>query len=637
MNLRKPLGMIAYSALTKVWTYPIYLISLSDISNVFMLDDDLLTVSWILLSLFSATICIGVFFSKGSKKGKEKKENALEARISQLEKELEKEKEKNKAQTQKLKDLDKLKSQFFADISHELRTPLTLILDPLEKMFNSNLNMDCESIAEQKEMILRNSNRLLSLVDQLLDVSRLENNKTTIRPEPVQILPFLHKNIALYSEVQKAKNIQLSLSSTAFSTEAYIDPHNMEKVIGNLINNAIKFTPEEGKIIILLEENNTEFIITVKDTGIGIDPKELSKIFERFYQIRNEEIKTIEGFGIGLSIAKELVELHHGTIHVTSEPGVGTSFSIHLLKGNAHFKDAGIEILPRRIEQQTPVKDSQAKQSKASPAEENEITLPVNYTQDQTTILIIEDNLDMRNYIKSLLIEQYQILEATNGIDAYEGILESPPDLIIADIMMPKMDGLELNRKLKSNPDTSSIPLIFISGKTAIQSKISGLEEGADFYLTKPFDSKELIVSVQNLLTSRHRLRDKIIRDLNGYINVKKISSDDPDPFIKLLNEVLEKEYSNPELSVHLIQEKMFMSRSSLYRMMNEKTGLNTQQYVNQFRLDKAKDMLLDEKASISEIAYACGFNSLSYFSRSFKDRFGLSPSEFLKSYPDNN
>ncbi len=635
MTHRKLLSMIGYGALSKI--YPVSAFVSFDLSGVFTMSSTMPENIWVILSLCLTSFGMSIFFFKNSNDDQEKREEELELKIRSLKKELRKEKEKNKVKTQQLRELDTLKSQFFADISHELRTPLTLILEPLEKLFNSKLNMDCESIAEQKEMILRNSDRLLSLIDQLLDVSRIESSKIPIRPEPVLILPFLHRNIALYSEGLKAKSIQLTLHSTALSNEVYIDPQNMDKVIGNLINNAMKFTPDKGKITILLDENDNEFMITVKDTGIGIDADELPNIFDRFYQVRDKDIKSIEGFGIGLSIAKEIIELHHGSINVTSSPGEGTTFSIHLLKGNDHFQDLEVEASPSKTSAPTPVPLSKpVRQGITITSEENELTLPVNYTHDQTTILIIEDNPDMRNYIKSLLVKQYQILEATNGIDAYTGILESPPDLIIADIMMPKMDGLELNRKLKSNPDTSSIPLIFISGKTAKHSQIYGIEEGADFYLTKPFDSKELIVSVQNLLTSRHRLRDKIIRDLNGYINLKKIKSDDPDPFIKLLNDVLEKDYSNPELSVHLIQEKMFMSRSSLYRMMNEKTGLNTQQYVNQFRLEKAKEMLLNEKASISEIAYACGFNSLSYFSRTFKDRFGKSPSEFLKSHPGN-
>ncbi len=633
MTHRKLLSIIGYGALSKVCLHPIAAFFTLDLSGVFAINSIIPEELWVILSLFITSFGMAIFFFKNSNNEQEKREE-LELKIRSLKKELRKEREKSKAKSQQLRELDKLKSQFFADISHELRTPLTLILEPLERLFNSKLNMDCESVKEQKEMILRNSNRLLSLINQLLDVSRMESSKIPIRPELVQILPFLHRNIALYSEELKRKNIQLTLHSTALSSEVYIDPQNMDKVIGNLINNAMKFTPDKGKISILLDENDAEFIITVKDTGIGIDTEELANIFDRFYQVRDKEIKPIEGFGIGLSIAKEIIELHHGSIDVSSTPGEGTAFSIHLPKGKDHFQDVEVNISPARTEVPAQVPPSKNTQANVVSGEENELTLPVNYTQDQTTILIIEDNLDMRNYIKSLLVEQYQILEATNGIDAYKGVLESPPDLIIADIMMPKMDGIELNRKLKSNPDTSSIPLIFISGKTAKQSQISGIEEGADFYLTKPFDSKELIVSVQNLLTSRHRLRDKIIRDLNGYINLKKIKSDDPDPFIKLLNEVLEKEYSNPELSVHLIQEKMFMSRSSLYRMMNEKTGLNTQQFVNQFRLEKAKEMLLNEKASISEIAYACGFNSLSYFSRTFKDRFGKSPSEFSKSFP---
>ncbi len=579
---------------------------------------------YFLMMLLVASLLLGILQLRN--RYFKKREQVLKEEVANRTKELEEEKEKTEQQAQQLLELDEVKSRFFTDITHELRTPLTLIMGPLEQLVNEEVDLNTENGKRQKEMMLRNSKRLLKLVDQLLDISKLESKNVPIKPEPILLIPFLRKTVALFTEAFEHKRIGLSVTSSALTNKICIDPEKIEKVIGNIIANAIKFTPEGGQITISLDETDRELSIKISDTGIGIKPEEVHKVFNRFYRTENA---TASGFGIGLSIAKEMVELHHGSIQVESQEGSGTTFYITLLKGHDHFIKDGYNGVCSKA----------AVESADQPElfiediliENQEPTLPVNFSHDKTTVLIVDDHADMRFYISSILGDEYQIVEAKNGKEALDKINASPPDLIVADMMMPEMDGMELNKKLKENPITVAIPFVFLTAKTDKDTRISSIEEGADFFLTKPFDAKELRAIVKNLLCIRHGLRERISKEEkseSSFLNpdIKKL-----DPFTQKIYEVLEEEYSNQDLSVSLIQEKMFMSRSVLYRTINEKMGINTQQLVNKFRLEKAAQLLMNDEGNISEIAYACGFKSLSYFSKSFKDYFKKSPSEFVR------
>ena len=585
------------------------------------------TAVFYFLMLMVATSLVFVFLRLRNQYFK-KREQVLKKQVAHRTKELEEEKEKTEQQAQQLLEMDEVKSRFFTDITHELRTPLTLIMGPLEQLVDEDLDLNTENGKKQKEMMLRNSKRLLKLVDQLLDISRLEVGNVLIKPKPVKIIPFLRKCISLFSEAFDNKHIEFSITSSVLTNTVCIDPEKIEKVLGNIIINAIKFTPPGGQITITLDETDSEFIIKIADTGIGITEEETERVFDRFYRSENAGVG---GFGIGLSIAKEMINLHHGEIRLKSRLGFGTTFFITLLKGNEHFiKEGKGELCSKKIVEGTEPSDLLIEDILT---EEEELSLPVNFSQDKTTILIVDDNADMRFYISSVLGNEYQMIEAKDGSEAYEKITHLLPDLIVADIMMPGMDGMELNKKLKGNPVTAGIPFIFLTAKTDKHTRISGIEDGADFFLTKPFDKKELIAIVNNLLHTRQSLREKISKNLSPETSF--ISSDqiNKDPFVQKLYEVLEEEYSNQNLSVSMIEEKMYMSRSAFYRKINEKTGINTQQFVNRFRLEKASQLLLNEEGNVSEIACACGFKSLSYFSKAFKDHFGESPTEFLKSH----
>lgn len=265
--------------------------------------------------------------------------------------------------------------------------------------------------------------------------------------------------------------------------------------------------------------------------------------------------------------------------------------------------------------------------------ERNNLSMTLNHEEDKTTILVVDDNSDMRVYVRSILSKNYQVIEAKNGIEALKIIEQTPPDLIVADLMMPEMDGTVLNKKLKECAIGSSIPFVFLTAKTDKESRISELNEGADFYITKPFDTKELNAVIRNLLSARARLKKRVLKELKIPEIIDGEDKKTSDPFIQKLHEILEQEYSSHEFSLDILQNKLYMSRSSLYRTMNEKTGMNTLKYVTQFRLKKAYQMLLLDEGSISEVAFACGFKSLSYFGKVFKDHFKESPTQFLKSH----
>lgn len=555
-----------------------------------------------------------------------KRETILKNEVAVRTKELQEEKVKTESQAKKIMEMDEVKSRFFTNITHELRTPLTLILGPLERLFREGV----EPGNNQHKMMFRNSKRLLHLIDQLLDVTKLETKSVPINPEPVLIKPYVRKCASLFIDSIEAKNIGFTFSSSTLTNEVYIDPEKIEKVLGNLLGNALKFTPPNGEISLDLDESDTTFLIKITDSGVGIPEEELPNIFNRFFRASRT---TEEGFGIGLSIAKELVELHKGSIEVESKPGEGTSFTISLLKGKAHF-DSHIQI-PQTTHSEPLSEFSHlvfTGYREEEDAEARKHDSPsLTYDEDKTTILVVDDNADIRSYIGSILLEDYRVIEAKNGAEALDIVEDSPPDVIVADIMMPEMDGTTLNRMLKEHTLGSSIPFVFLTAKTDLESRVSGIREGADSYLTKPFDAIELKAVVMNLLSARTRLKKRLLNELNIPEIIRNGANPGQDPFIQKLNQVLEHEYSNHELSMELLQEKMYLSRSGLYRTVNEKTGMNTLKYITQFRLRKAREMLLLNEGTVSEVAYACGFNSLSYFGKVFKDHFGESPSSFVK------
>lgn len=546
------------------------------------------------------------------------RERELEQSVQQRTAELEQEKQKTEVQAQELLKLDKAKSQFFTNITHEFRTPLTLITAPLQKLLDNYQNISTEESHFEMERMLRNSFRLQRLIDQILDVSKLEAGELRLNIRQTDMVTFIQNLMELFKPLVDEQEQMLTYATNKEECLLYLDVDALEKIMANLISNAIKFTPPGGKIRVDLNETEAEVIIKVADSGIGIPKEKTAHIFDRFFQVDDSATRIAEGSGVGLSLVKNLVELHKGTIGVESEVGKGTTFTIHFRKGKAHFED--IQITADTEKSRTPFINASSYSPYLHEAAETE----TESEEDKPTVLIVEDNPDMRSFIRSVLQENFAVISAPNGEEALEIAASRLPDLIVADIMMPRMDGMELNQRLKTNTMLQSIPVIFLTAKTSQGSKLKGFEEDADDYLTKPFDPKLLVSRVDNLIRNRKKLQEHYIgkKSREDIVEVE-------DPFLKAVYQILEEHFANPEFGISELSELLHLDRTRLYRKLKELTSKSPQQIVSDFRMKKAAMMITQREGNISEIAYASGFNSLAYFSKVFKRYYKVSPSEF--------
>jgi signal transduction histidine kinase/ligand-binding sensor domain-containing protein/DNA-binding response OmpR family regulator len=533
---------------------------------------------------------------------------------------------------------DKMKSTFFSNISHEFRTPLTLILGPAEKI-NSQTSND---IVKDSGIIKRNSKRLLQLVNQLLDLSRLESGKLKLEASKGNIVSFV-KGIALsFESLSEDKDITLKIESEKEYIEVFFDKEKMIKILSNILSNAFKFTPQDGKITVSIIETesssssvssrilNKSIEIKIRDTGIGIPKEEIPKLFDRFYQVDSSFTKEYEGTGIGLALTKELVELHHGNISAESEMGQFTEFTIILPLGKEHLKEEEI-VFEKRSDKSEVSLDENIDFIHKNLNEASINDLEVNsLKEDKTIILVVEDNYDMREYIKESLDSSYIVEEAVNGEQGIRKAVKIIPDLIISDMMMPKMDGNEMTRILKKDEMTSHIPVIILTARSGQENKLEGLQTGADDYLTKPFDIKELQIRIENLISIRKKLQEKFSRIENKTPKPieKKLSSID-EKFIIKVTEIIGKHISEEEFSMEDLGKEVGMSRMQIHRKLKALTGKSASRYIRSFRLEKAKQILNEKNENISEVAYSLGFGSPAYFTRCFKEEFGYPPSEF--------
>ncbi len=517
-----------------------------------------------------------------------------------------------KRSNKELQHLDKLKSNFFANISHEFRTPLTLIKGPIEHL---EQNPDDHLMRADIKMIRRNTNKVLSLVNQLLELSRIDQGKLQLKPTEGDIYKFLSTAASSFNSHAAQRNMDYRVTIPEGFLWASFDRDKLEKVVYNLLSNAFKFSQDHEFVGFSANYVNEELIIKVSDSGRGISEEKLPFIFDRFYQVDGGTTKDREGSGIGLSLSKDLVELMDGTITVSSEEGKGTFFTIQL-----------------PIEQiKTRQADRNLSKTAMHPADSRSSAFDLNKEdqRDLPQILLVEDNEDMRQFIKGILLKKYRIHEAMNGQEGMEQAISKTPSLIITDLMMPKMDGIELCKKLKTNLETSHIPIIMLTARAGIGNKIEGLESGADEYLTKPFDADELDVRVKNLVAQRLRLRDYYDKK-ELKIDPDKIATSSLDKkFLEGLLALLEAEYMNPNFGVPEIQKGMAMSRSQLHRKLRALTGESPSEVLRNFRLKRAAQLLSQKADTVTQIAYQVGFNNLSYFAKCFKELYGVSPSAY--------
>jgi DNA-binding response OmpR family regulator/two-component sensor histidine kinase len=521
----------------------------------------------------------------------------------------------------KLEEVDKMKSNFYANISHEFRTPLMLILGPLEKLMSK---VKDEEGQKQASLIKGNAKRLLTLINQLLDLSRLEAGKLKLNASKGNIAQFV-KGLAMeFESLAEERDISLNIIMEREEVEAYFDKEKLEKIITNIMSNAMKFTPSGGSITIkLAQDSENQVEIIVRDSGIGIPKSELTKIFDRFYQVDGSHTREHEGSGIGLALTKELVELHKGQIFVDSEEGHWTEVKLQFPLGREHLSDDEIIDNDGFALHKIEMIDDYSKQDSDAEDSLNENLI------DKTIVLVVEDNRDVREYIRDALTEHYHVEEAVNGEQGLRKAEKCIPDLIVSDIMMPKMDGYEMTRKIRQDEKTSHIPIILLTAKSDKDSKLEGLGLGADDYLVKPFDTDELLARIKNLIETRRMLQEKFG---NGTAVLQrpekaKISFLDQQ-FLDRVMMVIDEHLSEEQFSIEVFGKDVGMSRSQIHRKLKALTGKSTSLYLRTVRLAKAKQMIEDGKATISEIAYQVGFSSPAYFSRCFKEEFGHAPSE---------
>lgn len=525
--------------------------------------------------------------------------------------------EKAQLEAQQIKALDLMKSRFFANISHEFRTPLNLILGPLRTHRDR---------IPQKElgMMQRNAQRLLRLVNQLLDLSRLEVGQLQLEYHQADVFEFLRTIAAFFTSVAESKRITFQVDIPRRSFPARFDPDKLEKIVYNLLSNAMKFTPQEGTVTIYaMAETHHHLRLSVSDTGLGIPPALHDKIFDRFYQVDGSNTRTFEGTGIGLALIKELVDLHGGTITVDSEEKAGASFVVVLPLEPAEgelleelsistIQDSYEVIKWQHIKTDNPVSD------------------------EMPLLLVVEDNPDLRHYILDNLESMFTCRQAMNGKEAWDIATEQLPDIIVTDVMMPEMDGVELTHRLKNDERTSHIPIIMLSARDDSQTKRAGFQTGADQYVTKPFDIEELQVRIHSLIKQRARLREKFSREI--VVKPKDITVNDYDAlFLERAMRVVEEHLEDSEFSVDQLQREIGMSRMQLHRKLKALVGQSAGEFIREIRLQRAARLLQQPGIQVAEAAYAAGFNHLSYFARCFKEKFGVTPSDYTKTFASDN
>ena len=526
------------------------------------------------------------------------------------------------------------KLQFFINISHEIRTPMSLIISPLEKLLAENKDTDKQAVYQ---LMYRNAQRILRLINQLLDIRKIDKGQMFVKMSETDLVGFIDDLMTTFDYQAKKREINFVFDHSMSELKAWIDVNNFDKVLVNILSNAFKFTPEKGEIIVSLKTGENEsanntlehyFEIIVSDNGIGLEEDKIEKIFERFYQINNSHTEVNFGTGIGLHLSKNLVELMHGEVFARNKAeGHGSEFIVRLPLGDAHLIPSEREVsdelpLSARVER---VKDF---------IPDTEAYLGVNKTKPKTKyrVLIVEDEVEIRHYLRNELADTYHISECVNGKEALDFILKEKPDLVISDVMMPEMDGITLCKKLKANININHIPIILLTAKSRDEDKAEGFDIGADAYVAKPFNVELLKKRVGNIIGNRERLeyRPSENEENQGLIKQVVLKSSDQillEKIIKIINANID----SSDLNVEMLADGVGMSRVHMHRKLKELTNQSARDYIRTIRLKQAAELLRGQKLTISEVGYALGFSNLSHFSNSFKEFYGMSPKEFAQ------
>jgi len=518
--------------------------------------------------------------------------------------------EQERQEAQRMHELDMMKIQFLTNVSHEFRTPLTLILTPLEKLLKNTRDAAQQ---DQFQMIHRNAKRLLNLVNQLLDFRKLEVQEIRFNPSEGDIVSFVRDTVYSFSDLSEKKDIRLEFVTSLTTLETIFDQDKLEKILFNLLSNAFKFTPEHGSVRVMMNVITTGNIleISVSDTGIGIPADKQERVFDRFFQNDVPKSMVNPGTGVGLSIVREFVRAHGGTVTVASIPDQGSTFTVLLPLRD--LAAAGTpEIITDAVEPVPPTEPL------------------IESTDKRPVLLLVEDNEDFRFYLKDNLRQQYQVLEARNGKEGLQLALQHLPDLIVSDIMMPEMNGIDLCRRIREDQRVSHIPVILLTARTGEEQKVEGFDVGADDYVTKPFSFEILLSRIKNLIHQREAFH----RDFRRQIDVKasdvKITSLD-EKLIQNAIRLVEDNIADADFSVEHLSRELGMSRVHLYKKLMALTGKAPLEFIRSIRLQRAAQLLEKSQLTVSEIAYQVGFNNPKYFARYFKEEFGVLPSAYKK------
>ena len=521
--------------------------------------------------------------------------------------------------SQKLEEATKAKLAFFTNVSHDFRTPLTLIADPVKRLMESDSLKDSDKFL--LNIINKNVTVLLRLINQIMDFRKFENGKLEMHLSEFNIRDCMKEWAEAFRTLAYRKHITFRFNAEDGDYNIIADAEMMERITYNLLSNAFKFTPENGCINIYISRTNDDKIsMKFTDTGVGMPAEHVKHIFESFYQIDVHHA----GSGIGLALVKAFVEMHHGNINVESSEGCGTAFTINIpvkQNGTVSISIDRKAMLNNLKEGAVVMADQESLTAENKNIHNNE--------KSQGIVLIIDDNQDVRDYVKSLLEEEYSVIEAANGEEGLKIAIANVPDIIICDVMMPVMDGMECCRRLKAEPRTSHIPVMMLTAYSMDEQKIKGYECGADSYISKPFSSELLMARLHNLIDNRNRLKDFFGDKIS--INTTPLADTDKG-FVSKLRELIDNNIGNPDFSVEDMGEKIGFSRVQLYRKAKALTGYTPNELLRIARLNKANAIIkISKEKSISEIAYEVGFSSPSYFTKCYKDFFGENPTDVLK------
>jgi len=538
---------------------------------------------------------------------------------------LERERRKQKVE------LQQQKLQFFTNISHEFRTPLTLIINPIKELLELNDVGFSKSVKQKHRIIHKNAERLSRLINELMDFRKLQSNKLQLKVSEFNIVKTTKNILSFFNEESKRRSIQLDLKQENSNLEIWADSGVLEKVLFNLLSNAFKVTPNKGRIRVKITSDKKKILplvsaenpipvveISIKDTGPGIDQKDYKKIFERFYQIGQLNKTYYGSTGVGLEMVKSFVKLHKGIIEVESELGKGSNFKVFIPYGREFFKDYDLSLI--KESENVALSDSEKTKSETYKMEDI-----LSKKELKKKLLIVEDNIDLQDYLVSILEQDYELILASDGQEGWLKTIEHRPDIIVTDVIMPIMGGIEFSKKVKNDASLSQIPIVMLSAKNLTEDRIKGLEGGAEAYLVKPFETKELKVVIEQLLLKNEKLFEQ-------YSNVQPVKkekkgSDVDNDFIQKVLDFIDDNIENSSLNVEKLSSHLCLSRSQVYRKIKTLTGLSPIEFIRRVRLERSKTIFQNDKnLNVSEVAHKVGFLSASYFTVCYKKQFGELP-----------